>query len=125
MQKRIATALGFLGCILALLGYAACIDTVSAEQGLRVWIAQTITEAGMVAVIGGVLGMAIGFCLERDSNGFADVLRMQSRARWRRRRNRPRSIFWVAIHFLKKRAWRPRSSKQLSMAGTKKNGRGI
>ena len=92
MQKRLTITLGVLGCILAFLGYALCADPSTAEQGLRVWIARTLTETVIATVVGGIFGMAIGYYLAGDSNGFADALRSQSLGRRRRRSKRPRSV---------------------------------
>ena len=79
------TVLSLMGCILAFLAYTACVDIRGVEDGMRLWIARTLVEAGMAATLGGLGGMLLGYCLVVEPDGFRQVLRWQSRGRRRRR----------------------------------------
>ena len=82
--------LAVIGALVGLLLYAAMTDATTASFiGIRVWIAMTLVEAGVAATLGGLLGIGLGYSLISKPSGFADVLRMESRARRRGRKSRP------------------------------------
>lgn len=87
IRNKLTRAFAVLGCLGGMLVYSAFVDTNTAESGLRVWVALTVTEAGMAAILGGLAGVLIGYAVVKDDpSAWDEALKLQSRGRRRRRK---------------------------------------